>query len=215
MRTRIGTAQDSVAGAVLVFTAWICCACGVLPVEGTTLPPTAPSTLPAVVDALSSYSAEARIAAALALSKYGKEAVVAVPALIQNLYYESTPDVRRAAAIALGELGPDGQSAVPDLIHVLQADEAVQVRISAAEALGQIRAPSSVPTLAAGLYEESTELTIVSSVSIALITGARFPDAHSEHGYRLNEEGVPLIVVSARRWWEQEGKSQNWQDRNN
>jgi len=168
-----------------------------------------------VVDALSSYSAEARIAAALALSKYGKEAVVAVPALIQNLYYESTPDVRRAAAIALGELGPDGQSAVPDLIHVLQADEAVQVRISAAEALGQIRAPSSVPTLAASLYEENTELTIVSSVSIALITGERFPDVDSEHGYRLNEEGIPLIVVSARRWWEQEGKSQNWQDRNN
>jgi HEAT repeat protein len=152
----------------------------------------------------------------LALSNFGKEAVEAVPALIQNLHYETTSDVREAAAIALGRLGPDARSAVPDLIGVLQNDNSVNVRSAAAEALGQIGDPLAVPALISVLYEEEVmgrtnmELTIDSAVSIALITGESFPDADSQHGYRLNEEGVPLVVIAAREWWEKEGQHRDW-----
>jgi hypothetical protein len=215
MTNRVRVLWLFIAFAVLAFIAMFCCSCGPPPVEATTVPPTAPSTLSEVIGALSSYSAEARITAALALSEYGKEAIVAVPALIENLHYEANSDVRRAAAIALGELGPDADAAIPDLMHILQTDDAVRVRISAAEALGQIGASTSVPTLASNLDDENTELTIVAAVSISLITGESFPDADSQHGYRLNEEGIPLIVIAARRWWEEEGKLQDWEGRNN
>jgi len=210
MTTCTSVSRLPIAVGILAFTAGFCCSCGLLPVEATTVPPTVPSTLSEVIDALSSYSAEARITAALALSEYGKEAVVAVPALIQNLHYEANSDVRRAAAIALGELGPDGRSAVSDLTHVLQTDKAVRVRISAAEALGRMDASVSVPALASSLYAEDTELAIVAAVSISLITGEDSPDADSQHGYRVNEEGIPLIVIAARQWWEAEGKDQDW-----
>jgi HEAT repeat protein len=189
---------------------------GPLPVEGTTVLPTAPATLPEVIDALSSYSAEARITAALALSKYGKEAVEAVPALIQNLHYETTSDVREAAAIALGRLGPDARNAVPDLIDMLQNDNSVNVRSAAAEALGQIGDPLAVPALASILHEKEVAgrtniwLAIHSAVSIAQITGEKFPDADLQDGHRLNEEGIPLVAIAAREWWEKEGQFQNW-----
>lgn len=200
----------SIAFGLPAFVIGFCCSCGPPPVEATTVPPTVPSTLSEVIDALSSYSAEARITAALALSEYGKEAAVAVPALIQNLHYEANSDVRRSAAIALGELGPDAHSSGPDLIHVLQTDSVVRVRISAAEALGRMGATASIPALASSLYEEDTELAIVAAVSISLIVGEDFPDAASQHGYRTNEEGIPLIVIAARQWWDQNGKDQDW-----
>jgi HEAT repeats len=215
MANCISMSRCPIALGMLALMAGFCCSCGLLPVEATTVPPTAPPTLAEVLYALSSYSAETRITAALALSEYGKEAVVAVPALIENLHYEANSDVRRAAVIALGELGPDADVANSDLMHILQTDDAVRVRISAAEALGQIGASTSVPTLASNLDDENTELTIVAAVSISLITGESFPDADSQHGYRLNEEGIPLIVIAARRWWEEEGKLQDWEDRNN
>jgi hypothetical protein len=189
---------------------------GPLPVEGTTVLPTAPARLPEVIDALSSYSGGARITAAQALPKFGKEAVAAVPALTENLHYETTSDVREAAAIALGRLGPDGRGAVPDLVDVLQNDDTVNVRSAAAEALGQIGDPSAVPALAGILYEDQITghtdivLAIHSAVSIARITGEKFLDADSQHGYRLNEEGIPLVVIAAREWWEKEGQFQDW-----
>lgn len=130
---------------------------GPLPVELTTVPPTAPATLPEVIAALSSYSAEARITAALAVPKFGKDAVAAVPALIQNLHYEPTSGVREAAAFALGQVGPDARSAVPELIGVLQNDDVVNVRRAAAGALGRINNPSAVPALASILYEKVIE----------------------------------------------------------
>jgi len=190
--------------------------------ESNTAAPTAPATLPEVIDALSGYSAEARITAAQALPNFGKEAIAAVPALTQNLRYETTGDVRRAAAIALGQFGPDARSAVPELIDVLQTDDAIRVRVSAAEALGRIGDLSSVPALVDNLYgvdiEFTTstkftadmELTIVSAISLSLITGESLPDADSQHGYRLNEEGIPLVVIAAREWWESEGKHREW-----
>ena len=221
---------------------------GVLPpVEPTTVLPTAPATLPEVIAALSSDSPGARLTAIRALRGFGKEAVSAVPALIQNLYYE-IHHVQIAAAVALEELGPDARSAVPALIDVLQDDDThVNVRRAATDALGRIGDSLAVPGLASILYEEVIEgtceelvnrypndcrfdysscncwgeigrtmgrinsgLKIDSAVAIALITGEDFPDADSSGGYYLNDEGVPLVVIAAREWWESEGQYQEW-----
>jgi hypothetical protein len=185
-------------------------------VELTTEPPTAPTTLPEAIEGLSSYSAETRITAIYSLPRFGEEAVIAVPLLIQNLQYETTSDVREAAAIILGEFGLDARSAVPELINVLQNDVSVNVRSAAAEALGQIGDSAAIPTLVDILYEKETqgltnpELSINSARSIALITGQNFPDVDGEHGYQLNEQNVPLIVIAAQEWWETEGKFQKW-----
>lgn len=181
------------------------------PVELTTVPPTAPATLPEVLDALSSYTAEVRITAAYAVPRFGAEAVVAVPALIQNLRYETASDVREAAAFALGELGPDARSAVPPLIDILQTDHSVNARKAAGEALGKIGESAAVPSLATSLYDDNMWLALISARSLALIVGEGFPVAEST----LNEEGIPLLVVEARKWWEEKGKYQNWENENN
>jgi len=231
----------------LVSVVGCCSPSGAIPVEYTVLP-TAPATLPEIIAALSSGSGGARITAARALPKFGKEAVAAVPALTQNLYYDHH-DVQISAAVALEELGPNARSAVPALVDVLRNDDTVRVRISAADALGRIGDSSVVPALADILYEEVIEgtceelvrrypddcrldphttscscggeigramgrtddgLWVASAVAIALITGEDFPDTDSSGGYYLNEEGVPLVVVAAREWWESEGKYQEW-----
>jgi hypothetical protein len=217
------------------------------PVESHVPLPTAPATLPEVIDALLGYSGAARVTAAYALPRFGEEAVVAIPALIQNLHYETTSDVRKAAAFALGELGSGACDAVPDLLNVLHTDDSVNVRRSAAEALGKIGDPLAIPALVGILYEEdilgptptplscthvggaevcdygkeaakwqriNEWLTLDAAIAIALITGEDFPDADSQHGYRLNEQGVLLIVIAARAWWEEKGQFQDWGDEN-
>jgi hypothetical protein len=147
--------------------------------------------------------------------EFGEAAVAAIPALVENLHRRST-EVREAAAVALGRLGPDARDAVPDLIGVLRDGVGVHMRIAAADALGRIGEPSSVPALAATLYEEavfgrsSISLDISCAVSITQITGQSFPDADSQGGYQLDEEGVPLVVIAAREWWESEGIHQAW-----
>lgn len=206
-------------GWLLIFLAGIliagCDSSQVIPIELTTVPATAPATLPEVIKALSSDLAEARITAARALPKYGKEAVKAIPALIENLNYEPTSDVRLAAAYALRELGPDAQSAVPALIEVVKNDDTENVRIAAIDALGRIGDPSAVPTLASVLYEEDDPgrnniwLTIPVAESIALLTGKDFlaPDEP------LMEDGEAPIVVQVREWWEKEGRYLNWKNK--
>jgi hypothetical protein len=185
-------------------------ACGSLedryPIELTTVPPTAPATLIEVIETLSGPSAEARMTAAYAVPRFGAQATAAVPALIQNLYYETNSDVRKAAAFALGEIGSDARSAVPALTDVLQADDSENARRAAAEALGQIGESSAVPSLAAHLYDENMWLTLISARSLALIVGEGLPVDEST----LNEEGTPLLVVAARKWWEEKGKLQHW-----
>jgi HEAT repeat protein len=147
--------------------------------------------------------------------QFGEAAVAAVPALIENLHNE-TLDVREAAAVALGRLGPDARDAVPDLIGVLQDSMGVHVRAEAARALGRIGDPSAVPALAATLYEEevfgrsSINLDVYCAASISLIADLSLPDGHLVGGHQLNEEGVPLVVIAAREWWESEGIHQAW-----
>ena len=52
-------------------------------------------------------------------------------------------------------------------------------------------------------------LAIECSKSIAKLTGEKFTDFDSL-GYTLDENGVPLIVIDARKWWLETGQFQDW-----
>jgi hypothetical protein len=47
-----------------------------------------------------------------------------------------------------------------------------------------------------------------------LITGEGFPDVDLQHGYRLNEQEVLLIVIAARAWWKEKEQFQDWGNEN-
>lgn len=184
------------------------------PLELTTVPPTAPSTLPEIFEKLSHGSAEERIAASLKVLTFSRvERRKAIPLLIDNLFYSDTSEVRKTAAIVMGEIGPDASLGARELIAVLSGDEAESVRISAAEALGKIGDSSAVPYLAANLNNPSLEITIVSAREIGHLTEKSFTDVNSQQGYDLNDDGIPLLVLDAISWWESEGKFQSWDER--
>lgn len=175
-------------------------------------PPTPPSTLPELIEVLSSDNAEARIGAARVLGAMGPDAEAAVPALTRNLYYHYVYDVRQAAARALGEIGPAAKPAVPVLIVVLLTDS-TPAREAAAIALGKIQDSTAIPALARGLYDESPFVRIHSAEAIARITGQSFPGAPPSEGggYILDESsGEAVIVLAAREWWKKEGWQQDW-----
>lgn len=80
----------------------------------------------------------------LAISRFGPEAVAAVPALILQLNCRSTDTyevppavIRFQAARALGEIGPGARAALPDLTELLQ-DPSAAVRDAAGLALRKI-----------------------------------------------------------------------------
>ena len=171
-------------------------------------PPTPPSTLPELIDVLLGPNDEARIGAALTLGNMGPSAIEAVPALTQNLYYRND-EVSRYAAQALGKIGPGAAPAVPNLIVLLLSDSSVHSRREAAEALGKIGDASAVPALAQGLNDEDKGVGIECAKSIAVLTGQQFPDMNST-GYSLDENGIPLIVSSAKKWWTEEGQDKSW-----
>lgn len=212
------------------------------PVELTTVPPTAPATLPEIIDALSVYTAEVRITAAYAVPKFGEDAVVALPALTENLKHRNSK-VREAASFALGRLGPNAGRSVPELIEVLQNDDVVNVRISVTDALGRIGDPSAIPALVSILYEEETlgptptpisceyidgakvcdygtnatdwwrtneKLAVKSAEAISAITKIDFQNIDSSDVSDQSGEGIPLIVIATREWWEKEGQYQKW-----
>lgn len=159
---------------------------------------------------LATGGAEQRILAAISLPAFGAQASEALPELIANLFYQSDHDVRRSAAVALGEIGPAAGAAVSSLMHVLRNDVSITVRVSAADALGKIGQRVAVPELALSLDDANTELAVASALAIARITSEPFPDSDGTRVFRLDEHGVPLIVVAAIEWWEAEGQFQEW-----
>jgi len=207
--------------AVLSCVASLVVGCGGIAVEATpTLPaeesnmPTPASTLAQLMVDMSSDDAAVRLVSTYALEGYGEEAGVAVPLLVVNLHDEDF-DVRRAAAYVLGTLGPIARASLPELVGALQDDPYIHARVEAAEALGSIGDPSAVPALAQSLLDDigpSYEVSIVCALSIATITGERFENPHPG-AYELNEDGVPLLVVDARKWWESTGRFLNWRSK--
>lgn len=184
-----------------------------------TIGPTAALNLPAVVKNLSDDDPRVRIASMEALSKYGDDAVIAIPKLIENLHYKQVnrhwPQVRLSAVKALSRLGPKAKEAVTDLGIILQdADSGYHVWESAAFALGEIGDPKAIPALANGLYQENAEayrIAINCANAIAKITHEPFRDANPKNSsYSSDIGGAPFLVLDARKWWEEEGKFQDW-----
>jgi HEAT repeat protein len=102
-----------------------------------------------IVTALDDPDLEVRQNAALALSAIGgKEAIPAIPILVDAIKQKGNKEVRRQAAIAIYNIGPDAHEAVQPLIHAL-ADDDSDLRANAALALGGIgpQAEPAVPHL--------------------------------------------------------------------
>jgi HEAT repeat protein len=133
---------------------------------------------------------------------------------------DDVTDVRAAAAYVLGDIGAvAAPAATPALVRMLKTDETAAARVAAAEALGKLEDTRAVPFLAAVLYYAedlysegaSQSLMIEAAQSLAYLTGNPFTDsAPGPHGYRLNSDGMPVLVVEARDWWETEGRFQEW-----
>jgi len=179
------------------------------PVEPVSDPIPTPSTFNDVLLYMEDYSAEKRLTGMWAVLDYPDKADIAIPLLIQNLYYPTAPDIRERAAEILGMLGEKSVSAVPDLISVAKSDTSINVRVEVAVALGNVGDKEAVPTLVNNLYKNHNRLGVASARSIAKITGLGFPEANSQ-GYTLTANGVPSIVVIAQTWWESEGQYQDW-----
>jgi HEAT repeat protein len=146
----------------------------------------------------------------------GPAAEPAVPALIVALA-DSVSDVRVVSAEALAAIGLGASSAVPALVNALHSDEHGAVRAAAAEALAKIGDACAVPELAEALWsQEDVSVRIKAAQAIAHLTDNQFPDLEwGAHGYKLAENGEPLLVITAQEWWREEGESQAWESCDN
>lgn len=100
-------------------------------------------------EALDDPDLEVKQNAALALSTLGgKEAIRAIPILVDALKQKGNKELRSSAAIAIYNIGSDAHSAVQPLIQVL-ADDDPDLHTDAALALGGIgpKAEAAVPAL--------------------------------------------------------------------
>jgi hypothetical protein len=175
-------------------------------------PPTPAATLAELVKNLSDENPKVRVVSAYELKEYGKEAIVALPALRENLFFARYWEVRESAAEALGRLGPDANEAVPDLVSILEnMEEIIHVRRAATHALGEIGNTISILSLVPCLYDDDKgDLSIACAEAIGKISGKEFKEANTG-GYTLDNQGRPLIVLEARKWWETEGQYQDWE----
>jgi HEAT repeat protein len=127
------------------------------------------AVVPALVGALKGEDKYMRMEAALALSRLGTEAVVALPDLT-GLLQDRSWMVRRAAALALGEFGPEAAPAVPALAEALQDDYEL-IRLAAAEALGAI-GPAAGPAAAAlaeAVHDKDLDVSRAAAVALKKI----------------------------------------------
>lgn len=190
------------------------CAVAIGPHDPSPLP-TAPSTIPELIESLSDPDYRVRLVATGALGEMGTAAEQAVPALIVTLS-DDVSDIRAASAEALGEIGPASAPAVPALIETLRSDEFAHARANAARALGKIGDTSAIPALAETLWDSESQETypfvpINAAKAIAWLTNKPFPDSEpGSHGYALDDDGTPLLVLAAQDWWESEGQYLAW-----
>ncbi len=115
-----------------------------------------------LLDLLTTGSDESREAAALALGRFGADAVEPLQALLSR----DKPDTRWWAARALAQVGSEG--AVEPLARAL-ADPDPDVRACAALALGQIGGGTAAPALADRLADESTFVAGVAADALSMI----------------------------------------------
>lgn len=180
-----------------------------------TIWPTPASNLADLIKNLSDNDSLVRIVSMKALSKYGDAALIAVPKLIENLHYQGWSEVRIAAADALSRFGPKAKEAITDLAIVLQnKDETYHVKEKVAFALGEIADPSTIPALANALNQDNVApfgIAVNSANAIAKITHEPFRGANpSSEAYYIDQDGVPFVVIDARKWWQEKGQFQDW-----
>jgi hypothetical protein len=98
--------------------------------------------------------------AAEALTRYGPEAVTALPALLKALEDDEKLGIRLGVFGAIGSIGPAAVEAVPAVMVALE-DESSDVRIGAAHTLGQIGpgAAAAVPLLIKALNDQNRIVT--------------------------------------------------------
>jgi HEAT repeat protein len=171
--------------------------------------PTPAKQLDEIIRNISSDDPGVRLVSIRALENFGDQAAKAVPALREALFDDSS-EIRINSAIQLGNLGPKAVDSVSDLQTVLENDMGMNVRKWAARSLGMIGSRSSVPILVNSLDVDNEFLAIESAEAIARITGEHFRDAGYTGGYFSNSQGIPNIVIDARKWWEEEGQYQDW-----
>jgi HEAT repeat protein len=175
--------------------------------------PTPASTLPELVRNMSSDDMAVRLVSIYEIEKYGSQALIALPDLIDNLQVDDS-DVRVASIIALGHLGSSAKEAIPDLVSILHHDSYIHASDAAATALGLIGDRAIIPDLAIALFAEnpyqSYDVAISCAKSISMITEEKFTDFDSTTGYLIDKNGIPLIVIDARKWWLERGQFQNW-----
>lgn len=174
---------------------------------GTTSSYPSPNTVSEAIVILSNQSSNytQRLAAIEIIAKSGPKADEAVPTVIENL--DNTDNwVREQSAWALGEIGSTAQPAVQKLCDMLKGNGTVRERRNAAEALQKIGDRSAIPVLAQALNDEA--IAINAARALGFLAKQEFTDLHST-SYKI-ENGVPLIVQDAKRWWEEEGKLLDW-----
>jgi HEAT repeat protein len=128
-----------------------------------------PEVVPALIDRLET---EDRQAAARALSRFGSQALPAVPAL-EKLLQDPDAGVRWNAARTLGKIGPQAAGALSSLIASLKDEDAL-VRENAAEALGDIGPPAgkAVAPLVALLNDKEGRVRRDATRALGLIGAA-------------------------------------------
>ncbi len=174
---------------------------------GSTPRETPPATLAEAISVLSDPSSnyQEKLAAIETIIIFREDSIGAVPTLIDNLD-DSVTDVREKSAVALGEIGPNAKASIPALSKMLLGSGSTRERRAAADALRKIGDKSAVPLLIEALSDDS--VAINAAKAIGTIANEDFRDLQST-GYRL-ENGVPLIVLDARAWWQEKGRFLDW-----
>lgn len=137
-------------------------------------------------DALASFkSSRSRNHVVSELAKFGADAAVAVPALIEALS-DPDPIVRGSATQALGGIGPAAREAVPSLIRRLRGGTG-SARFATAITLGQIGSTSHsvIPALEGLLDDDSLKARVAGMWALAQLGKA--PPA-----------GIPLLIDALR-----------------
>jgi hypothetical protein len=194
------------------------------------LPSTAPELIDLVTREMDEYPPPTD--AIEALGNLGPEAASATDVITPWLAYKADRgEINGVAAEALAKMGPSAAPALPSLIDAVQwlkDTESLELGMALSSmiaAIGHIGpdAEPAVPTLAELLYSESSARSLVAAWSMAQITQHDWPDSDMrleyEHGLvrvadgrepRKGPGGTYLLVISAREWWEEEGRKREW-----
>lgn len=138
-----------------------------------------PDAIPRLIAGLSSFTADIRVASAVALNALGDKAAPALPSLIK-----ATTDpnglVRLYAVLAMGKIGPIDTAVIPTLVKSLKDNDkgpngpnhTVNVRIHAAMALASFgsEANSAIPELKRLLAVKNSYTRVMSTISLWKLT---------------------------------------------